>query len=150
MEEIISIEIDKLGSEVFVYFCKGEEITAEVNSFLLRHLADLIESGHAGRNYNLSLSNTRIIYLKINNEIAGHIIWEWHGADTSYIIFTVIDKKYEKRGLYSIMHRLYENRIKQGGAVFSKSQLHINNNRIINISKQNGYEVEYYKMIKKI
>lgn len=150
MEELISVEKDKLGSEVSVYFSKGEDITAAVNSFFLRHLADLIENGHATRTYIPSLTNTRIVYLKINNEIAGHLIWEWQGNDTAYIVFTVIDKKYSKRGLYSILHRHYEDRIKKGGALFSKSQLHIDNDRIINISKQNGYEVEYYKMIKKI
>ena len=150
MDELISVEIDKLGSEVSVYFSKGEDITAEFTSFFLRQFANLIENGHATRNYIPSLTNTRIIYLKIADEIAGHLIWEWPSNDTAYIVFTVIDKKYSKRGLYSIMHRHYEERIKKGGALFSKSQLHISNNRIINISKQNGYEVEYYKMIKKI
>jgi hypothetical protein len=147
---LIGTEIDKLGSKVAVYFCKGEDINTEVTSFFLTHLADLIESGHATRNYMPNLTNARIIYLKINDEIAGHIIWEWQGNDTTYIIFTTIDNKYNKRGLYSIMHRYYEDRIKKGGALYSKSQLHINNSRIISISKQNGYEVEYYKMIKKL
>jgi hypothetical protein len=134
---------------VALYFCKGEEITKELNAFLLRHLSELVEDGHAPSNFSINLLNKRIIYAKINNEIAGHILWEWQPGWIAYIIFTVIDKKYEKRGLYTIMHRVYENRIKEGGALCSKSQLHSENNRIIELSKENGYDIEYYRMIKK-
>jgi len=148
--QLIGTEVDKLGNEVTVYFCKGQEVTPEVTSFFLKHLADLIENGHAARNYVPNLTNARIIYLKIDNEIAGHIIWEWQGNDTTYIIFTAIDDIYNKRGLYSMMHRYYEERIKKGGALFSKSQLHVSNNRIIDLSKHNGYEIEHFRMLKKL
>lgn len=151
MEELITIDKDKLGNDISVCFCKGEDIPADVNAFFLRRLADLIEKGHSPNNFIPSLNDKRIIYLKISNEVVAHIIWEWQGKNT-YIVFTAIAEEYEKRGLYSILHRYYEERIKNGSpaAEYSKSQLHVNNHRIINISKQNGYEVEYYRMIKKI
>jgi hypothetical protein len=150
MDEIIAIEKDKLGDTVTVCFCKGEEIPVDVNVFFLRQLANLIESGHSPSNFIPTLVDKRIIYLKILNEVVAHIIWEWHGRST-YIVFTAISKKYEKRGLYSMLHRYYEDRITKikPSAEFSKSQLHVTNERIIELSKQNGYEIEYYKMIKK-
>ena len=51
-----------------------------------------------------------------------------------------------------MLHRYYEDRITKTtpSAEFSKSQLHVSKERIIDLSKQNGYEIEYYKMVKKL
>lgn len=149
MDELLGIEFDKFGNEASIFFCKGEDIPAKLNIFLLRQWAELIEDNHAPGNYIPDLNNKRIIYVKINDEIAGQLIWEWQGK-TAYIIFTTISKKYKKHGLYSMMHKYYEDRIRNGGGEYSKSQLHIDNNRIIELSIKNGYRIEYYKMIKKI
>lgn len=148
-EEEIGREIDNLGQEVVLYFCKDTNIPREVNSFFLRKVADLVETGHAPENFLPTLKDTRIIYVKINNEIAAHLIWNWIGTET-YIVFTAISEKYERRGLYKIMHRYYEERIKAGGATASHSTLRVTNKRIVDISKINGYQIEYYKMVKKL
>lgn len=152
MHELIGTEIDKLGSEVNLYFCTGEGITPELHAFFERQVALIIEKGYASVDYlpDLVQIKAKVIYVTIDNEIAAHIIWRWESPEKVYIILTAISDKYEKRGLYAIMHRYYEDRIKKGGAIFSKSFLHIHNKRIIDISRKNGYTVELIKMSKKL
>jgi hypothetical protein len=151
MDKIIATEKDKLGDLITICFCKGEESPPYVTTFFLRHLADLIENGHSTNNFIPTLAEKRIIYLKLFDEVIAHIVWEWHGNST-YIVFTAVSDNYKNRGLYAMLHHYYEERIKNSTppAQFSKSQLHVNNNRIVELSKKNGYEIEYYKMIKKL
>lgn len=140
---------DKLGNDVDVCFCMGDEIPAELSVVVLQNLANMISAGHSPANFTISLANKRIVYLKVGGQIAAHIIWEWFGTST-YIVFTAVNPEYTGRGLYTILHKAYEDRIRVGGAIASKSQLHIDNTRIVELSKKNGYEIEYYRMIKKL
>jgi len=150
-QDFIATDTDRKGSKVDFYFTAGNTLTPELSSFILRGWADLIENGHGNANYMPVCSNKRIIYCRIDGEIAGAIMWEWKdGNKTAFIEFTLIEKKFRGRGIYFLLHKYYDIRIKNGGAEASKSQLHINNETIINAAKKDGYEIEFIKMIKRI
>ena len=150
-QDFITNDIDRKGSTVEFYFTAGNTLTPDLSGFILRGWAELIESGHGNPNYMPTFGNKRIIYCKIDGKIAGSIMWEWKdGNKTAFIEFTIIGKEFRGRGIYFLLHKYYDKRIKHGGADASKSQLHIKNETIINAAKKDGYEIEYIKMIKKI
>jgi hypothetical protein len=123
-------------------------MSGELTTFLLRGWAELIENGHCTPNYVPPLADKRIIFCTIDGRIVSLLMWEWNNQST-FINFTIVDPAYRKNGLYQIMHRYYDSRVSSGGAVDSKSQLHISNTAIIQAAMKQGYEIEYYRMIKR-
>lgn len=148
---LLGSTINKTGATVIVNVIKLEEITKELNVFYFRHYAELIESGHTTASYmpNFRQSSTRILYATINDEIAGHILYELNTPKDSFIHFTVVEEAFRKHGLYRIMHKFYDSHMRNIGVARSRSQLHLNNTAIIEAAKGVGYDVEYYRMIKK-
>ena len=150
MNELIGHELTADNNKIKIYFCKGEHIPPEVNVFFLDHIEILIKNGYAGPAYLPSLIDTNLIYLKIDDEVVAHIIWKYEAPEHALIVLTAISEKHEGKGLYPLIHRYYEDRIKKEGALFSRSLLHVANKRIVDISKKNGYHVELLKMSKKL
>lgn len=147
---ILGNTVDRSGTTVVANLIKLEEITKELNVFFFRRWADLVESGHASVNYmpNFKHGTTRILYLTIDNEVAGHILFEYVTPKDSFIHFTVVEEKFRRNGLYQIMHDYYDKVMVYNKVDRSRSQLHVNNTAIIEAAKTVGYNVEYYRMVK--
>lgn len=147
---ILGNTVDQTGATVIVNLIKLEEITKELNVFFFRRWADLVESGHAVSNYMPSFkqSTTRILYLTIDDEIAGHIVFEFTTPKDSFIHFTVVEEKFRRHGLYQIMHEHYDKVMQYNKVNRSRSQLHVDNTAIIEAAKKVGYNVEFYRMVK--
>jgi len=138
------------GYNIVVNLIKPEESPAEVTSFFLTKWADLIKAGHASESYFPSLRPlaSRILYVTVDGELAGHIVFEWTTPVECFIMLTAVDQKFRRHGLYKLMHKYYDAHIKSQGAKRSKSQLHVTNEAIIAAAEQDGYRKEYYRMIK--
>ena len=147
---ILGNTIDKTGAEVTVHLLKIEEITKELNSFFLRRWADLIDAGHASASYipNFKTGKTRILYITIGDEIAGHILFEFTTLKDSFIHFTVVEEKFRRHGLYKIMHAYYDEVMVYNKITKSRSQMHTNNTAIIAAAEKIGYTKEYHRMVK--
>lgn len=147
MSNIIGEDTDQQGSKVVLYFVRYGDISAKLSAFFLRQWANLIESGYANPNYIPNVSHSRLIYATIDGEIVGHILWEVY-SNSSYVIFTVVDPAFQRRGLYKMLHKFYDKRMIDGHGGISRSTLHVTNTAIIEAAKKNGYEVEFLKMRK--
>jgi hypothetical protein len=147
---IVGNTIDRTGATVVVNLIKLEDITKDLNVFFFRRWADLVEAGHAGASYMPSFKQgaTRILYITIDDAIAGHILFEFATPKDSFIHFTVVEEKFRRNGLYHIMHSFYDKVMKHNNVSKSRSHLHINNTAIIEAAKSVGYDIEYYKMVK--
>lgn len=146
--ELLDTVPDKVGNSISVHFVSSNNMSGDVTSFLLRGWAELIENGHCTPNYVPPANDKRIIYCTCNGAVVAMLMWEWSNT-TAFILFTYIHPDYRKNGLYRILHHYYDERVSAGGALDSKSQLHVNNSTIIEAAKRQGYEVEYYRMIKR-
>jgi hypothetical protein len=148
MIELLGTETTRNGQKVEIKFVKFQDLTdVKVTSFFLRQWAELIESGHANASYFPNLTHTRILFTTIDDQITAHLVWSWINK-TSFIDFTAVDKNYRRQGLYEILHTYYDQIMIRENATLSRSQLHINNEAIINGAKKAGYEVEYVRMVK--
>lgn len=148
MHELIGIETDKLGNEVKVYFCKFEEMTAELTAFFSRQWAELLESRHAVRNYIPSIDGCRVIYVTIDDKIVGIRLWVWEQSNTK-IILTAMDKNHRNQGLLKIIAKHYDQRLIGGNCDYSITFVHINNTAMIAAAKKTGYIPTILKMVKK-
>jgi GNAT superfamily N-acetyltransferase len=138
------------GYNIVVNLIKPEEAPGEITIFFLNKWADLIKAGHASESYFPSLRPlaSRILYVTVNGEMAGHIVFDWTTPFECFIMLTAVEPKFRRHGLYKLMHQYYDGHIKSQGAKRSKSQLHVSNEAIIAAAEQDGYRKEYYRMIK--
>ena len=147
MEELIGTELDNLGNEIKVYFCSHETMPAKVTAFFARQWAELLELGFANANYIPNIYACRVIYITANDEITGLRVWVWE-QNTTRIILTSIDKNHRRRGLFELITKHYDNRIKNSDAIKSKTQIHIDNTQMIKAAEKTGYKLEFVIMAK--
>jgi hypothetical protein len=149
MNNIIAIEKDSTGAEVIV-----KHIDAMGNSpvipFFMRNFADLITNGHA-ENFITFNNKSKAIYIEINNQIAGHIVYDFRLDDvlkTAWIIFSCVEESYRHRGLYKIMHRHFEETIKKAGSQRIASAVHVSNSVRLASCESVGMKAHSYRMEK--
>lgn len=147
---ILGNTLDTTGESVAVHLLKLDEITKDLNVFFFRRWSELIDAGHASPNFMPTFKGniSRILYLTINGEIAGHILFEFTTTKDTFIHFTVVEEKFRRRGLYKIMHKFYDGLMRNNSVAKSKSQLHVDNTAIIDAAQGVGYKIEYYRMVK--
>lgn len=148
MDELLATEIDKLGNEIKVKFCIHEHMSVMVTAFFLRQWAELIELGFADSTYIPDITSCRVLYLMDNDTIIGLRIWSWYN-NTTNIILTSIDKNYRRRGLFELITKHYDKRVKNGNGIKSKTQIYVNNVAMIKAAEKTGYEIESVRMVKK-
>jgi len=146
----VSSGTDKLGDTYTVWFTSSIKDVDNLFIMFLRQYADLVEAGHAPMGSNLPIfAATPTIYIKYGDEIAASITYRIDG-NSAWIIFTNVDDKYQRRGLYNQLHKSYENAVIRVGCTHSGSLLHVNNTRIRTIAEVNGYTPEFVRMTKKL
>ena len=147
---IIGTMTNNDGKEIVIHNIRPEVSPKEVTSFFLAKWAELVDQGHASESYFPTISplKGRILYITVDGEMAGHIVYEWVTPVECFIVLTAVDQKFRGQGLYKIMHHFYDKVITSQGAKRSKSQLHVTNETIIAAAEKDGYRKEYYKMIK--
>lgn len=146
----VSSGVDKLGDTYTVWFTSSIKDVDPLFIMFLRQYADLVEAGHAPMGGNLPVfATTPTLYIKYGNDIAASITYRIDG-NSGWIIFTNVDDRYQRRGLYNQLHRSYETAITRAGCTHSGSLLHVDNTRIRSISEVNGYKPEFVRMVKKL
>jgi hypothetical protein len=149
MNNTISIETDSTGAEVII---KHTDVlgNSPIIPFFMRNFADLISNGHAENFINFS-NRSKALYIEIDNQIAGHIVYDFRSEDvlkTAWIIFSCVEEKYRHRGLYKIMHRHFEETIKKSGSQRIASLVHVSNSARLASCKSVGMEAHSYRMEK--
>ena len=127
-DTFIAIDNDKQGVPVTIYW--AEKIDGSiVVPFFLRGLAQLIEQGFSGSRL-FGTNQSKAVYAVINNDtVVGSIVYETQQDiyKTAWIIYTGVDDNYRRRGIYMILHRHFENVLKNEGTRRSASNIHSDN-----------------------
>ena len=142
--------IDKLGDTYEVWYTNSITSVPALHANVLRQFADLIDAGHAPSGSPVPFgSNSSSVYIKYGNTIAASLTYRIDG-DLAWIIFTMINDQFQRRGLYTQLHQSFEFSALRNKCTRAGSMLHIDNTRIQEISRINGYEPEYTRMVKKL
>jgi len=142
--------IDKLGESYTIWYTSSIKDVPELYTTVLRQYANLIDAGHTPPGSLAPFAaNNATIYIKYNDVIAASITYRIDN-NLAWIIFTSVNEQYQGRGLYAILHKSFEFSAKRNGCVRAGSLLHVDNSRIIEIAKINGYTPEFVRMTKKL
>jgi hypothetical protein len=145
----IAIEQDSTGAEVVVKHTESLG-NSPVVPFFMKNFAKLIENGHAD-NFITFGNKSKAIYVEIDNQIAGHIVYDFRPDDvlkTAWIIFSCVEEKYRHRGLYKIMHWHFEETVKKTGSRKIASYVHTTNAIRLASCKSVGMVPHCYRMEK--
>lgn len=146
---IIAVEKDSLGIEVTVRHTHALG-NSPVVPFFMKNFATLIEHGFAD-NFITFGNKSKAVYIEIDNQIAGHIVYDFRPDDvlkTAWIIFSCVEEEYRHRGLYTIMHKHFEETVKQAGSKKIASYVHVSNTVRLASCKAVGMEPHCYRMEK--
>ncbi len=148
--KLLATEQDCTGTAVEIRHL--DEISdSKVVSFFLKNLAILIDNG-----FSLQLiagtNRHHAVFAEINGEIVGHIVYEYleHPVKTAWITLSAIDDNYKRRGLYTLLHKHFEQTIRAAGAKKIASSVHVNNVARHASCKKVGMQPIYYRMEKEL
>ena len=149
--KIISTEPDRLGQMVNIRYV--EEITnTPVLSFFLRNMAQLIDRGHSTQAIP-STAKLKAVYAEMDGQVVGHIVFDildGHIPRTSWIVLSAIDDAYQRRGLYTILHRHFEAWSLKLNCPKIASFVHVDNLVRQASCSQVGMKPVYYRMEKEL
>lgn len=136
------------GNKVEAYYANGKTCSSAVSIFVLERWVELIKLGFCSANYFPNLVEQRIIYLEILGKVVASLVFKVESG-TSYLEFVVTHPEYRKTGLYKVLHRFYDKIAKDEGIRITRSQLHVNNENVVQAATKNGFSIEYYRMVKR-
>lgn len=148
MDKPIAMESDLTGQLVKVYHVNSIGATPVV-PFFMKNYAKLIEDGHAN-SFMMGTNKSKAVYVTINDEVAGHIVYDIQDdmLKTAWIIFSCVEEKFRKRGLYNIMHRHFEATVKKNGSLKIASHVHVTNIARQKSCESVGLKPIFYRMEK--
>ena len=126
-DTFIAIDNDKQGAPVTIYWAEniGGSI---VIPFFLRNYAQLIDDGHSPcRLFGTNAS--KAVYAVIDNTVVGAIVYNKQEDiyKTAWIVLSCVGDNYRRRGIYTILHKHFENVLKTEGTRRLASHVHIDN-----------------------
>jgi ribosomal protein S18 acetylase RimI-like enzyme len=149
IDELLSTEVDKTGSEVKI-ISTSQIGMSPLCGIYLKSYSELIEAGHAWPRMN-GTNKTKAIYATIDNKIVGHIAYElltdWLVV---HIIFSRVDPNFRKRGIYKMMFSQLETMSKAAKYRRIVSEIHIDNLGIIASHEAVGMRTTFLKNEKDI
>ena len=144
----LSTELDKTNNLVNLIHEENLGSTPVVPVFL-KEYANLIDQGFAYK-YLVATNKSNVIYAEIENKVAGFIIFDFHDdvAKTCWVIFGSVVEGFRQRGLYKMMHMHLEKIAKDNGSSQVFSFVHVNNHRMLEVSKQLNKHPAFYRVEK--
>lgn len=147
-DAILGRELDAKESTVVVKYCASLGGSPLI-PFFLKNLAILMDNGFT--HYHFAGHNrSKAVYAEIDGQIAGHIVFEIldDAFKTAWITLSAVDEKYKKRGIYTILHKHFENQIKTLNAKKIASYVHVNNTVRQSSCAKVGMKPVYFRMEK--
>ena len=150
MPKIIGTELDKNGENVTILH-SGFLSESPIVPHYMREFSSLIDQGLAAPVINAT-NVSKVIYATIDNDIAGFIVFEFKddSSRTLKILLGTVLEKYRRRGVYQILHRYLEIVAKHHKSSKIQSFVHIDNTKMIDLSKKLNKSPVFYLMEKQI
>ena len=82
--------------------------------------------------------------------ILGHIVYDTEKPERLWITLSAVDEIYRGRGIYTILHKYFEQTAKEKGCKYISSYVHVNNLVRQKSAEKVGMQPRYHLMIKEI
>jgi len=153
MQKHIATETDKLGNIIEIMHCDSITEVRGLYTFFLRQTADLIDNQLA---YPLTTwdDSDAAIYITQDDKILGHIVYSLGGPQKRkgviWISLSAVDPDYRGRGLYTIMHKYFEQIGRDNGCTSMASLIHKRNSTRLKSAEKVGMIAVFNYMMKDI
>lgn len=122
-------------------------------TFFLRQMADLIDSGYSFRATTWKDDECEVVYAEFDGKIIGHIVYSTEKVKDKkmlWITLSAVDKENRGKGIYTILHKHFENIAKEFGCSYIGSLVHKNNKTRLQSAQKVDFYPAYNYMMKKI
>jgi GNAT superfamily N-acetyltransferase len=122
-DKILSFEKDKTGTEVAIKLSKSLSFSPAY-LFFLKQQVQLIENGHGFPVTSWNDQECGVLYAEDNGKILGIIVYDFSEIKTYRvlsIVLTAVENDARGRGIYSIMHKWFEEVARREGCLYIKA-----------------------------
>lgn len=150
--KILATEVDKLGNTIEIMQCDtlGH---SPVYSFFLRHMSALIDNGHCFPITTWDDDRCGAVYAQANGKVLGHIVYDTDNPNAPgalWITLSAVDESCRGRGIYTILHKYFEQVAKERGCWSIASHVHVKNTVRLKSAESVGMKPVFYVIGKKI
>ena len=145
----LNCETDKLGNEINI-FRTDHVARSPIYTFFLRQMAELIDNGFGTAATVWNDKTCGAVYAEQNGKILGHIVYDTEKPERLWITLSAVDETCRGRGIYTILHKYFEQIAKEKGCQYISSYVHSKNLVRQKSAEKVGMKPFYYLMIKEI
>jgi GNAT superfamily N-acetyltransferase len=153
VDEILDEVYDKNGEKVIVKWSKGLAFSPAYLLFL-KQQAELIENGHGTNFTTWNDSECGVIYTTNDKgRVSGFIVYDHSEIETKKmlsIVLTAVDHDFRNRGLYSIMHKWFEEITKRMGGNRIRATVSPRNIHRLKTCEAMGMKIGFHHLYKSL
>ena len=147
--EFLNSETDKLGNEIKIF--RTDQLgMSPIYTFFLRQMAELIDKGFGTSTTTWDDKTCGAVYAEQDGKILGHIVYDTNKPGHLWITLSAVDETCRGRGIYTILHKYFEQTAKEKGCQYISSYVHVKNLVRQKSAEKVGMKPLFYYMIKKI
>jgi GNAT superfamily N-acetyltransferase len=144
-------EKDKSGREIEV-IRTTELAMSPIYTFFLREMADLIDEGYGYPVTTWEDKNCEAVYATFDDKILGHIVYskEFLQRNILWITLSAVRKEERGLGIYTILHKYFEEIAKEYNCWAITSHVHIKNKVRLSSAEKVGMKPIFYYIGKRL
>jgi GNAT superfamily N-acetyltransferase len=150
--EFLNTEYDTLGNKIQIFRIR-EIGMSPIYTFFLRQMANLIDSGFASAMTVWDDTRCGAVYAMSDNTILGHIVYDTANPTAPgalWITLSAVDELHRGRGIYTILHKYFEQTAKEKGYTYVSSYVHVKNLVRKKSAEKVGMNPMFHLMVKKL
>lgn len=145
----LDAETDKLGNKINIF--RTDQLgMSPIYTFFLRQMAELIDKGFGTSTTTWDDKTCGAVYAEQDGKILGHIVYDTTKPGHLWITLSAVDENCRGRGIYTILHKYFEQIAKEKGCQYISSYVHVKNRVRQKSAEKVGMKPLFYYMIKKI
>jgi len=133
----LGIETDKLGNEISIMHTDTLGMSP-IYTFFLRQNAQLIDDGLAWPVTTWDDFKCGAVYATQGDKILGHIVYDTEKPGMLWIVLSAVSEDSRGRGIYTLLHKHFEQLAKDMGKSGIMSHVHKNNHARLKSAEKVG------------
>lgn len=149
--KILAVEKDKFGRDVTIKIVDKLFSYAPLCVFFLKQQSKLLENGYALPTPQLDDTTSGAVFAEYEGEILGHIVFNHYIKRGSlWIVLSAVDESQRGKGIYTILHRHFEDIAKSKKCWYISSHIHVDNHVRLKSAEKVGMKPFFYFMFKRL
>jgi hypothetical protein len=146
--ELLGQEQDNQNNSIQIFRVDSIAMSP-VYTFFIRQMAELIDKGF-GFPVTSWDDSCGAVYAMQDNKILGHIVYDSRKEGSLWITLSAVDESCRGRGIYTILHKYFEQTAREKKCWLISSHVHVKNSIRLKSAEKVGMKPVFYFMAKKL